>query len=348
MSTLPTPLRYLGAPGSPYTRKMRSLLRYRRIPCEMLSYGPGAGADLPRAKVHLLPTFFLPGADGALEAVTDSTPLIRRFEAAFEGRGVVPPDPALAFLDALLEDYGDEWLTKAMFHYRWAYPADVAKAAAVLPLWRAIDAPDAELAQASKMISERQVGRLYVVGSNETTAPVIEESYRRFLRVLDALLSRQPFAMGRRPGASDFALYGQLTQLACFDPTPAAVTLEESARVVAWVDVLEDLSGLDVSDDGWLVRDAARDTLHPLLCEMGRTYVPVMRANAAALANGAARVECEVEGRPWVQQPFPYQGKCLRWLAEAHAALAPDDRAFVDGVLEGSGCEALFASGRDA
>jgi len=348
MTALPTPLRYLGAPGSPYTRKMRALLRYRRIPCEMIVQGSRGASGLPRPKVPLLPTFYLPGADGGLEAVADSTPLIRRFDEAFEGRRVVPPDPALAFLDALLEDYGDEWLTKAMFHYRWTHEADIEKARRVLPLWRAVDTPDEEVEPLAKAFAERQIGRLYVVGSNETTAPVIEESYRRFLRRLDALLTRQPFAMGRRPGASDFALYGQLTQLANFDPTPSAVTRAESPRVVAWVEVCEDLSGLDVDDAGWLARDAARDALHPLLGELGRSYVPVMRANAAALARGAERVECEVDGRPWVQQPFPYQAKCLRWLAEAHAALAPADRAFVDGVLAGSGCEALFAGAGDA
>ena len=56
-------------------------------------------------------------------------------------------------------------------------------------------------------------------------------------------------------------------------------------------------------------------------------YAPFLLANAAALASGAERVECEIDGRPWVQQPFPYQGKCLAWLREAHAALAPADRA---------------------
>ena len=40
-----------------------------------------------------------------------------------------------------------------------------------------------------RSFSERQIGRLGVVGSNPTTAPVIEESYRRLLHALDATLT---------------------------------------------------------------------------------------------------------------------------------------------------------------
>jgi hypothetical protein len=43
-----------------------------------------------------------------------------------------------------------------------------------------------------------------------------------------------------------------------------------------------------------------------------------------------------------MQQPFPYQGKCLRALREGHAALEPRDRATVDAWLRGTGCEVLF------
>ena len=342
--TIPTPLKMVGAPGSPYTRKMRALLRYRRIPYQLIIRNSREDVDLPKPKVGLIPQFILPDEanPGRVVAEVDSTPLIRRFERAFSGRQAVPSDPALAFIDYLLEDYADEWLTKAMFHYRWAYRADIDKAAAVLPLWSRVNVPDAKIAPVSKMIAERQIGRLYVVGSNETTAPVIEDSYRRFLHLFDAHLQQFPFLLGSRPGASDFATLGQLTQLAAFDPTPAAVTVEEAPRVLAWVEVMEDLSGLEPSDTDWIQRDAVPETLRALLAEAGRVYAPALLANADAIASGADTVECTIAGRPWAQKPFPYQARCLEWLREERATLSDADRAVVDGVLAGSGLEVLF------
>jgi len=337
-------LKLRGAPGSPYTRKMCAVLRYRHIPYRFIIQGSREDHDLPEPAVRLLPTFFLPDDAGREVAVVDSTPLIRRFERDFTGRSIVPSDPVVAFVDLLLEDYADEWLTKAMFHYRWAHAADIEKAAAILPRWSRVDADDEHVAGLSRMFAKRQIDRLGVVGSNSTTAPIIEASYRRFLHLFDAHLSRQPFLMGHRPGASDFAMYGQLTQLAGFDPTPAALTLQTAPRIVAWVDVVDDLSGLEPSETGWTTRSDVPETLQALLGEMGRVYAPFLLANAAALASGAAQIECTIDGAPWVQRPFPYQGKCLRWLREAYAALAVADRAAVDRLLTGTGCATLFTS----
>jgi glutathione S-transferase len=298
---------------------------------------------LPRARPHLLPTFYLPGADGALQAVTDSTPLIRRFEAEHSGRSVIPADPALAFIDALLEDFGDEWLTKAMFHYRWTYLADIHKAERVLACWRGTPQDDAALAQTAALVAQRQIPRLRYVGSNPGTAPVIEAGYLRVLLALEEHFRHHAFVMGSRPAACDFALYGQLTQLAHFDPTPMAVAVEHAPRVWAWVAVAEDLSGIEPTQADWLDASALPASVHALLCEVGRLYAPVMLANARALAAGLTEVQAVVDGQAWLQQAFPYQGKCLAWLRRDYDALNPQAREQVDIALAGTGCEALFA-----
>jgi glutathione S-transferase len=337
------PLRMLGAPGSPYSRKLRAILRYRRIPHVWYTRGTPEAQGLPRPRVDLLPQLILEGPDGQPQARTDTTPLIRELEGRYPGRSVVPADPVVAFLDALVEDYADEWVTKCMFHYRWAYAPDIDKASRILPRWFGTNQPEETAVALGEEFAKRQIERLWVVGSNETTGPVIEASYRRLLRLLDAHLTASRFVMGSRPGTADFALYGQLTQLVAFDPTPSEIALQEAPRVTAWVDVVEELSGVEPTDGDWIGRDAVPGTFRDLLEEIGRVYVPFLLANAQALSQDAERVECEIDGRAWVQRPFPYQGKCLTWLREGYAALAEPDRRAADAILAGTGCERLFA-----
>ena len=207
-----------GSPGSPYTRKMLALLRFRRIPYRYLQ---AAQDGLPEPKVKLIPIFYFANESGELEAEVDSTPIIRRLEAEYPSRSVIPEDPVMGFIDSLVEDYGDEWLTKAMFHNRWYYDADIDMAGSVLPHYSDVTESDEVLAAMKKTFSERQISRLYVVGSNDTTAVVIEDSYKRFLTRLNNHLKEFPFIMGNRPGSADFGCLGQLTQLVQFDPTPS-------------------------------------------------------------------------------------------------------------------------------
>jgi hypothetical protein len=68
----------------------------------------------------------------------------------------------------------------------------------------------------------------------------------------------------------------------------------------------------------------------------------VLLANAAAINSGARQVATEIDGKSWRQEPFPYQAKCLQWLRQQYVQLESDDRSVVDGLLEGTGCEALF------
>lgn len=329
-----------GVPGSPYTRKMLALLRYRRLPYRLL-LGSHDAPGMPAPKVSLLPTFYFPDGAGGLQAVTDSSPILRRLDATYPERRVRPDDPALAFLDSLLEDYGDEWLTKAMFHYRWHYADDIRRAADVLPAWRGLWASDEELKAASEAIAARQIPRLRYVGSNPATWSLIEASYKRFLAAFEAHLRTHPFLLGARPGGGDFAAFGQLTQLVGFDPTPQAIAAEMAPRVFAWVGATDDLTGLEPKDADWVSAAAPPATLKAILGEIGRVYAPLLLANAQAVQAGAAEVEVEIDGHAWTQQPFPYQAKCLAWLREEFAGLSPADRATVLAALSGTGCEAL-------
>ncbi|MBY0400571.1 glutathione S-transferase C-terminal domain-containing protein [Myxococcota bacterium] len=334
----------VGAIGSPYSRKLRAVLRYRRIPHVWIHQGTPEAAGLPQPRVALLPQLVLASADGGREALVDSTPLIRLLEARHpDQRPVIPADPALAFLDALVEDFADEWLTKAMFHYRWTGASDIEKASRILPRWAGSQQPDERLEKAGRHFAARQIGRLAVVGSNPTTAPAIERSFVRLVEVLERHLAHHRFVFGARPGAGDFGLFGQLTQLALFDPTPMAIVLERAPRVFAWTDWVDDLSGLEPAPGDWLDRDALPETFRALVTEIGRVYAPFLLANAAALERGLASVDGEIDGAAWQQAPFPYQGKCLAALRNAYRALSASDRSAVDRALAGSGCESLFA-----
>ena len=192
------------------------------------------------------------------------------------------------------------------------------------------------------MIAERQISRIGVVGSNATTAPVIEASWSRFLAIFDSHLQNQPYLLGDRPGAGDFGCFGQMTMLVITDPTPMKIALELSPRAYAWTEKLEDLSGMEVSDSDWLDLNDPPETLRELMSEIGRVYAPFLLGNAAAVASGGDRVQCEIDGQPWVHDPFPYQAKCLRWLREQYAELPDEARATVDQVLSGTGCETIF------
>jgi len=262
-------------------------------------------------------------------------------------RSVIPKDPALAFLDALLEDFADEWVTKAMFHYRWSFAPDIEKAGGTLPAhFVGITAPEAQLQALKVQFSQRQISRLPVVGSNPTTAKLIESAYTRLVQLLDVHFREFPFLLGCRPSACDFAMYGQLSQLVLVEPTSMALTLRESPRVVAWVGWMEDLSGWGTESepkaDDWVSVQALPPSLIGLLAELSMGYVPLMIANAKALSQQSKQVEVQLKEGLWTQATVPYQGKCLRWLREQFSSLNSGEQLQCGEVLKATGCISLI------
>ena len=101
--------------------------------------------------------------------MNDSTPMIHELERRYAGAGrsVVPAAPSMAFLASVLEDYCDEWLTKAMFHYRWTY--DIETAGFGIASQSGFGVPPAQREKAGEFMAARQVERLRTVVGSDTS-----------------------------------------------------------------------------------------------------------------------------------------------------------------------------------
>jgi glutathione S-transferase len=322
--------RIFGAEVSPYSVKVRSYFRYKQIPHEWIVRGPATAAEYQKyAKLPIIPLVVSPEN----EAMQDSTPIIEQLEQRFPDPSIHPDDPVAAFVSALLEEFGDEWGNKWMFHYRWAREADQVSASERIAAAMFGASGDA-LEKAAAGVRERMVGRVWFVGSNEQTAPHIEQSFRDAIAQIEKHLAARPYLFGARPAFGDFAMWGQIYN-AWTDPTPGGILRASAPRVVAWCQRM-----LDPKAEGpfepW---SSLAPTLAPLLVEqVGRRFLPWSQANARAIAGGAEEFSVELAGQTWTQKPQKYHAKSLKALRDKYAAAATPalDRALAEvDCLEG-------------
>jgi glutathione S-transferase len=307
------PCRIFGSELSPYSVKVRSYFRYKGLAHDWLLRSPANQAEFQKyAKLPLVPLVVTPEGEG----VQDSTPIIERFEAANREPSIVPDDKALGFLSALLEEFGDEWGNKWMFHYRWAYQPDCWSTAERIAQQMMGAQGTLAVAQARGAVAERMSGRLGFVGSNATTRPLIEASFKRTLEILNAHLAARPYLLGGRPSLADFGLWGQFYETAT-DPTPGALMRASAPNVVAWVQRM-----LSPTAEGPFETWAAlAPGLMPLLTEqVGGMFLPWSTANAAAIEKGDKAFELKLGGQPWSQEPQKYHARSLAEIRRKYAA----------------------------
>lgn len=320
-----------GGLGSPYSMKMRAILRYRRVPYIWRQMEMGDDRVFKNVKAPVIPVIQFP--DGTWH--NDSTPMIFELERRHAERSIVPDDAAQAFVAYLLEDFADEWGTKAMFHYRWFRDRDQKQMSEWLAFDRLKGTKRENILNAAKMFRERQVGRMALVGCTPENAPIIEESARRILALFEAHVTEEKYLFGTRPSLADFGWMGQLSQLAA-DPTPYDLLREEFPFTLRWLQNLDDASGVEGE---WRAADVPLPAaVTGLLKLAGEIYFPFLLANAEAVAKGASTFSVELRGRTYTQGAFKYQAKCLADLRAAYARLDGGTKSKIDGLLKGAHC----------
>ncbi|MDG2335979.1 MAG: glutathione S-transferase family protein [Myxococcota bacterium] len=319
--------RIYGAELSPYSVKVRSYYRYKGLPHRWIMRNSDTMAEYQKyARVPIIP-LVVTGDDRAMQ---DSTPIIEALEAANPEPSIHPTDPVAAFVSALIEEFGDEWGNKWMFHLRWAREVDQVASSRRIASSMLAKANEEQVEAMAEQIRERMLGRVWFVGSSEQTGPQIEASFREGLAELDAHLATRPYLFGARPAFGDFGLWGQVYE-AWTDPTGAAL-VETVPNVLDWVHRMT-WPRAEGEFEAW---SSLEETLMPFLQnQIGKRFLPWTLANERAVAEGSEEFSVELGGQTWTQKPQKYHAKSLASLREKYAAAQSDS---LDPILESAGC----------
>jgi glutathione S-transferase len=321
--------RIFGAEMSPYSVKVRSYFRYKAIPHQWILRNAASQADYEKyAKMPIIPLVVTPDGVG----IQDSTPIIDHLEKLFPEPSIHPDDPVASFISALIEEFGDEWGNKWMFHYRWARDVDQISSAGRIARMRGPNASEAEHAAFADMVRARMVDRVWFVGSNEATAPQIEAGLHEMLRLLDAHLASRPYLFGGRPAFGDFGLWGQFYEM-WTDPTVGALIGGGSPHVLDWVHRML-WPKAEGPFEPWVT---LAPTLMPILTsQVGRQFMAWTLANEKALHNKQEEFSVKLGDTSWTQKPQKYHARSLGMLRARYAAAAGKDA--LDPVLAEAGC----------
>lgn len=317
-----------GLKQSYFTGKLEAYLRVKGVPFDFVEMDVAGFRACGRATgVYQMPQLQAP--DG--EWLTDTTPILRRFEAGHPGPALQPSGAVAAFLSLFLEDAFDEWLWRPALYYRWAFHEDSRLMGRQLgrTIMNGVPAPLGVRAFGIRRRQQRTF--LREDGVTPETAPLVEALYRDVLALLDPIFASRPFLFGERPVAADFGLFGPMFRHFFSDPTPAAIMRETAPNVLAWTARLWALTP-EQADAAPLPGDAPAD-LDPLLKLAAHEHLTELVANHAAVAAGRSTAEFDLRGARWRTPVSPYCEACLNDLRGLYAGLSEADRAVIDARL---------------
>jgi len=324
-----------------FSGKMEAYLRYKGIPHVPTEINDEIMNRVYAAtgvkKVPAIRT-----ADG--KWLFDTTPMIQWFEQRYPEAPVLPPDPALAFVALLIEDYGDEWLWRPAMWWRW-----MPKASRWALGWRiaAANMPNAPSRLLGWFFGRRQLQEwLWKDGVTKENVDTVRDMLFREFEFLEPLFEEQPFILGSQPSMADFGYFGSMFRHFGNDPNSAEVMRQQAPNTYEWLARLWNLR-IDKcpAEQAWIWPEA--DYWGPLLSRIAKDYLPYLHQNALAHQDGKKTFDyrgATLELRSTITTT--YRVWCREVQQERYTALSDNDQQRVSSLFAPhGGLDALFADG---
>lgn len=379
-----------GSELSPFTLKLLRLYRQTRVPFRFLP-AEGSRWEVIRYALRrellvrgvreltwpeftredefpLVPFVFGPDGENLYDSSAISDWLDRGRDPAVR---FTPEDPALRFLVRLIDEYADEWGLYLVHHNRWKVSAlDNDAGTRVAREFSALLGP--LQASQARRFAARQTRRLpylfsvapagfHIDGLPAERQPparagfpathdLLEDAFLRLLHALEPLFARSPFLLGGRMTLADASLYGELG-MNLSDPAANRIMERTAPALHAWLSRMH-ANEIVVDTPGSLRLDI--EGLKPLIAEIRRTFLPLMRQNYAhwkpmderllvdfnehAFNRGKGLYDGEINGHPFRHVVKSFQAKVWRRLCVEWRALPASAHDQLSGLGLDDGC----------
>lgn len=318
-----------GSPQSLFTRKLQAALEFYPLEFEFRrKRGSGMEDQLElRSGTHQIPVLRTPED----WMIADTTPVIALLDTRFP-RYRLFPQGFDGFVVHLLEDIFDEWISRAMLHYRWRYPASAEIAAEQLANG---DADTAAKIRSWGPRACRATGTETVEAGKDA-----EREYEIVLQAMESQLQVTRYLLGPFPTALDCAVLGGLHGHMLNDPDPARL-MRGYPRTSQWAaDNAQGATPYPADEvPNYNVTEFARQVLQRIAPE----YKNFLLGNRNALRQGDKSFMATIYGREISFLTRKYPQAASRMLADRmQHQLDPDDRRRALELLDACGLTDCF------
>ena len=338
--------RFFASDVSYFSGKVRPALRYKRIPFVEVLATQRIYRELivPRTGLAFIPVV----VTDRDETLQDTSEILDFLEERFPDPPLYPATPVQRVIAYLWELYADEFLILPALHYRWSFPDSEAKARADFA------ATTGDVARASRFADTIKAAT-GPIGIRPETIPAIEAHTHELLDALSEHLERSAYLLGDRPSLADDALMGPLYPHLYLDAAPGRLLRETTPRVCHWIERMNHPEPGSFGE--WLPGDTLAPTMRPMLELIGRDAIPLVLDNARAFEEwadsrpagtdepprGVGIHRARLRGIEFDRFTSAYTLWMVQRPLDQFRRLSAAEQRKVLGVLEGTGCEALFA-----